>query len=154
MYLTWGPDLLYEKSHFRGMVSGFPRGTLSTSVLTGRTLTQMDVTRNKFPPYKNLPCHATFSSTFDHLFSLLLPSITRLPKVIWQQAASPPQVADPLVAAVHNRSPYLPGGANVHARLTHDSYGQPHSPPLQPFFQTTRSFPTDGQTERQRNSTY
>ena len=29
---------------------------------------------------------------------------TRLPKVIWEQAASPPLVADPLIPAAHNRS--------------------------------------------------
>ena len=36
-------------------------------------------------------------------------------------ASSLPLVAGPLIAATHNRSPYLPGGDNVHVKLMHDS---------------------------------
>jgi len=56
---------------------------------------------------------------------------TRLPKIIWEQTASPPLVSP--IHSYHTQSfnlPYLPGGANVHAHLTHDSVGTPHLRPI------------------------
>jgi len=60
--------------------------------------------------------------------------MTRLPYIIWEQAASPP--TQPPCTIVQLR---LSGGAKVHDHLKHDSSGRPHSPPqttgrsVQPF---------------------
>jgi len=60
---------------------------------------------------------------------------TRLPEVIWEQAASPTLVGDPVKAATPNRSTVLASGCQVHVHLIHDSLGLPHSPSqtVQPF---------------------
>jgi len=60
-------------------------------------------------------------------------ALTRLPKVIWKQAASSHLVADPLKAAANNRSTVFSGGVNVYAHLMHDSLGQPR-----PSFETSK----------------
>ena len=51
-------------------------------------------------------------------YDFAIKRLTEFSKVNWEHAASSPLVLDPLIAAMHNRSPYLPGGANVPAYLT------------------------------------
>jgi len=65
--------------------------------------------------------------------SLSLRTATKLCKAIWKQAASPPLVADPFRAAIHTVQLYLPGGANVHVNLIHDSLGPPTHHPKWPL---------------------
>jgi len=55
--------------------------------------------------------------------------ITRLPKVIWEWAASPVV------------QPYLPCGANVHAHLIHDSLGPAMHSPSQTGYSRSIGFP-------------
>jgi len=108
----------------------------SWTLATGR-----DAARRAGPPASN----ETGSTSVG-----MLQQNNKLRHIIWEQAASPPIVTDPLIAAVHNRSTVF---LRLRQYMIRDSSGLPHqllqtatrSP--QPFFHNTRLLPTDRQND-------
>jgi len=80
------------------------------------------------PPPRSVSAAAPSSSCLDVSSAPAETQHDHLLKIIWEQATSTPWWHTRWYTPCTIVQSYLPGGANVHGHLIHDSVGPPHSP--------------------------